>query len=152
MYVLLKFSSFPFSVSGGHISKKQLMIRSIMQLIVTVLLMYFVYGAAIINKLTRINFAFDYIVVKDVSCFQWGRTCSGYITFRAGIMFLIIMLSSCGGFFRYCYAGHRPQIIVHQITNYVPLPNDRSCSEERQGLVVSRFSSANFFVMQRFRA
>ncbi|KAJ4435456.1 hypothetical protein ANN_18072, partial [Periplaneta americana] len=54
---------------------------------------------------------------------------------RAGIVFLIIMLSSCGGFFRYCYTGYRPQIIVHQITNYVPLPTDRNCPEERQGLV-----------------
>lgn len=64
-----------------------------------------------------------------------------HVTFRAGIVFLIIMLSSCGGFFRYCYTGYRPQIIVHQITNYVPLPTDRSCPKERQGLVVSRFST-----------
>ena len=67
-----------------------------------------------------------------------------HVTFRAGIVFLIIMLSSCGGFFRYCYTGYRPQIIVHQITNYVPLPTDRSCPEERQGLVVSRFSTLFF--------
>jgi hypothetical protein len=64
-----------------------------------------------------------------------------HVTFRAGIVFLIIMLSSCGGFFRYCYTGYRPQIIVHQITNYVPLPTDRSCREERQGLVVSKLST-----------
>jgi len=74
-----------------------------------------------------------------------------YITFRAGIMFLIIMLSSCGGFFRYCYTGYRPQIIVHQITNYVPLPTDRSCPEERQGLVVSRFSHINFCLILGIR-
>lgn len=64
-----------------------------------------------------------------------------HLTFRAGIIFLIIMLSSCGGFFRYCYTGYRPQIIVHQITNYVPVPSDRSCPEERQGLVVSTVST-----------
>jgi hypothetical protein len=62
-------------------------------------------------------------------------------------MFLIIMLSSCGGFFRYCYTGYRPQIIVHQITNYVPLPTDRSCAEDRQGLVVSRVSCVDCYLV-----
>jgi hypothetical protein len=70
-----------------------------------------------------------------------------HVTFRAGIVFLIIMLSSCGSFFRYCYNGYRPQIIVHQITNYVPLPTDRSCPEERQGLVVSKASTDFFLIL-----
>ncbi|XP_071453072.1 uncharacterized protein [Hetaerina americana] len=38
------------------------------------------------------------------------------------------MLSSCW-FFRCCYAV-RPQIIVHQVTNYVPLPTEPSASSE----------------------
>jgi hypothetical protein len=71
-----------------------------------------------------------------------------HVTFRAGIVFLIIMLSSCGGFFRYCYTGYRPQIIVHQITNYVPLPTDRSCPEERQGLVVSKVYTDFFLILK----
>ncbi|PSN36589.1 hypothetical protein C0J52_15606 [Blattella germanica] len=53
----------------------------------------------------------------------------------AGIVFLIIMLSSCGGLFRYCFTGYRPQIIVHQITNFVPFPTERACPEERQPLI-----------------
>ncbi|XP_023716950.1 WW domain binding protein 1-like [Cryptotermes secundus] len=74
----------------------------------------------------------------DQYCCGDNQCCSNVYSqwyFWAGIIFLIIMLSSCGGFFRYCYTGYRPQIIVHQITNYVPFPTDRSCSEERQGLV-----------------
>ncbi|KDR17713.1 hypothetical protein L798_07252 [Zootermopsis nevadensis] len=74
----------------------------------------------------------------DKYCCGDNQCCSNVYSlwyFWAGIVFLIIMLSSCCGFFRYCYAGYRPQIIVHQITNYVPLPTDRSCAEERQGLV-----------------
>jgi len=92
------------------------------------------------------NEAYDYTIVT-LLLKRKPKMPSICVTFRAGIVFLIIMLSSCGGFFRYCYTGYRPQIIVHQITNYVPLPTDRSCPEERQGFFVSKVSTDFFRIL-----
>lgn len=53
--------------------------------------------------------------------------------FWAGMVFLIIMLSSCGGFFRYCYPI-QPHYIVHRVTSYIPVPTHGTTGDDNQGL------------------
>ncbi|GAB6029048.1 hypothetical protein CHUAL_004834 [Chamberlinius hualienensis] len=54
--------------------------------------------------------------------------------FWVGILFVVILLSACGGLFRYCYY-HSPPIVVHRITSYVRVPNVGSLEEPERYLV-----------------
>ena len=47
---------------------------------------------------------------------------------------MLILLSSCGALIRFLYNSSRPQIIVQQITHYVPLPTEIPAQDENLGV------------------
>ncbi|KAG8237720.1 hypothetical protein J437_LFUL017839 [Ladona fulva] len=62
--------------------------------------------------------------------------------FWAGIIILVIMLSTCGGgFFRYCFAV-RNQVTVKPVTKYMPLLNEQSTSDKSR-----LFDEINYEIM-----
>lgn len=108
-----------------------------------------------------INMVFNFILLS--SCFQvvWGyycewdlcgsdqyccgdNLCCDYVYslwyFWVGILFVVILLSACGGLFRYCYY-HSPQLVIHRVTSYVPVPNVGAADDAEHLLITDNHSS-----------
>lgn len=83
--------------------------------------------------------------IQDISAYycEWGlcengqyccgdNQCCEYVYslwyFWVGIVFIVLLLSACGGLFRYCYYN-QSQVVIHRITSYVPVPNFGSSDE-----------------------